>query len=474
MIRLPFLVGGDTIKNYDKEIAQAQLNNEKEVLRRLAENYEDALEEINSKIAQLMGRADADLQHVVYQVEYQKALKAQVQSILLQLQSNEFETVSEYLAKCYDEGFLGTMYSLQSQGVPLAFPIDQEDVVAAIQHETNLSTTLYKSFDMARLQKTIASEISRGFSVGSTYSEIARNIAASANVEKNKATRIARTEGHRIVEKGAYNAQVKAADRGADVVKIWDAALDAKTRESHVKVDGEIREVKKRFSNGLLYPGDPAGSAAEVVNCRCRSRTEARWALDEEQTKILGDTSEMSQQQRETIAKKLGIHPDDLDLYSGEIVPINAKNYEDFKWQYNKYWHYKGSEVQQRAEARIASYGKTATNSKKTLEKQDESAKIVPDKVVTGHSGTPKKAAPRSVIDHQSDEGVVDARAFYGADGMKEKDLHTTDHGNPKWHNYGQHGEHAHDYEWNEDGSLKNKTTREWNNEEKERNGDIL
>ena len=348
------------MKKYEKEVVQAQLNNEKAVLKKLEANYRDSLEEINSKIAELMGRADADMQHVVYQIEYQKALKAQVQSILQNLQANEFTTVSEYLTKCYDEGFIGTLYELQSQGVPLAFPINQEEVVAAIQHETKLSSTLYAAFDMKDLQKKIASEISRGFSTAATFAEISRNVASYAGISKNKAKRIVRTEGHRITETAAHHAQQKAVDRGADLVKIWDATLDAKTRDSHVKVDGEIREIDKRFSNGLMYPGDSAGKASEVINCRCRSRTDARWALDAASTKMLGDTSKMSQKQREAIAKKLGIDEKDLDLYSGEIVPINAKNYADFKQQYNKYWRYEGSALQKEAEARIAKYEKGA------------------------------------------------------------------------------------------------------------------
>lgn len=342
------------MKSYDKEIAQAQLDNEKAVLKALESNYEDALEEIESKIANLMGRADADMQHVIYQVEYQKALKKQIEGILLQLQTNEFETVSEYLTKCYEEGFLGTMYALQSQGVPLVFPINQEEIVAAIQHETNLTSDLYNAFNTKDLQKKIAREISRGFATGATFKEVARNVHAVTNIGKNNAMRIARTEGHRITETAAHNAQVKAVDRGADVVKMWDAALDSKTRPSHVRVDGEIREVKQKYSNGLMFPGDPSGSAAEVINCRCRSRTDARWALDADQTKMLGDASKMSEAQKKAIADKLGIDVKDIDLYSGQIVPINAKSYADFKNQYNKLWHYEGSELQKEAEARIA------------------------------------------------------------------------------------------------------------------------
>lgn len=355
----------------DKEVIQAQLDNEKAVLKQLERNYADALEEVNGRIAELMGRADADMQHVIYQVDYQRALKAQIQSSLNTLQANEFQTVSEYLTKCYDEGFLGAMYAMQGQGIPLVIPMNQEEIAAAVQHETNLSSGLYKAFDTADLQKKIASEISRGFSTGASYSDIARNVASYTGISKNNAKRIVRTEGHRITETAAHHAQQKAKDRGADVVKIWDAALDAKTRDSHVKVDGEIRDVNKKFSNGLMFPGDPSGKAAEVINCRCRARTEARWALDANQTKMLGDTSKMTPEQRESIAKKLGIPEDALDQYSGQIVPIKAKNYSDFKKQYNKLWNAEGSELKKQADARIAKMEAAKGGKKMAAQSQD-------------------------------------------------------------------------------------------------------
>ena len=342
------------MNKYEKEIIKAQLDNEKAVLKQLESNYKDALEEVNSKIAALMGRADSDMQHVIYQVDYQRALKKQIEGVLLQLQANEFDTVSAYLTKCYEEGFLSTMYSMQQQGIPLIFPIDQEEIVAAIQHETNLTKSLYQAFDIKDLQKQIAGEISRGFSTGASYKEVARNVQYATGIDKNKAIRIARTEGHRITETAAHNAQLKAKARGADVVKIWDSTLDAKTRDSHVRVDGEIKELDEKFSNGLMFPGDPKGDASEVINCRCRSRTDARWALDADETKMLGNTSEMTSAQRKRIADKLGIPAEDLDQYSGQIVPINAKNYDDFKKQYNQLWHYEGSDLQKEVEPRIA------------------------------------------------------------------------------------------------------------------------
>ena len=277
-----------------KETQQVFLDSEKAVLKRLEKVYRDALDEINNKIELLLARQDADMAHVIYQVQYQKALKDQVSAILEQLHNNEFETLSEYLAQSYEDGFLGTMYDLQGQGIPLVIPIDQEQIVAAIQHETKLSENLYTALgrDTKDLSKKIAGEISRGISRGMMYSEIARNIAAYGRIPKNNAMRIARTEAHRMQTKAAMDAQWKAKGRGADVVKQWDSTLDGRTRDSHRQVDGEIRELDEKFSNGLLYPGDPSGPASEVVNCRCALLQRAKWALDDSELNTLKERAE--------------------------------------------------------------------------------------------------------------------------------------------------------------------------------------
>lgn len=338
------------MKKYEKEILQAQLDNEKKVLNDLKESYDDALAQINGKIAQLLGRQDADLPHVIYQVEYQKMLKTQVQAILETLQANEFQTVSEYLTASYNEGFIASQYAMQCQGVPLIFPINQEQVVQAVQHETKLSAPLYTELgkDIKDLSKKIAGEISRGISSGQGYGEIARNLSSYANIPLNNAMRIARTESHRIQCKSAYDAQVKAKSKGADVLKEWNAYLDGKTRPHHRKLNGQIRELDEPFEIAgfkPMYPGN-FNDPAEDCNCRCALLQRARWELDDEETQYLGDTSSMTDEQREEIAAKLGIPVDELDNYSESIVPLHATSLDDFRDKYNNIWHYEGSEEQ--------------------------------------------------------------------------------------------------------------------------------
>jgi len=49
----------------------------------------------------------------------------------------------------------------------------------------------------------------------------------------------------------------------------WVAAMDERTRLSHMAINGTTAELGIEFGNGLQYPGDPLGRAAEVINCRC-------------------------------------------------------------------------------------------------------------------------------------------------------------------------------------------------------------
>lgn len=338
------------MNKYDKEILQAQLSAEKKTLDELKGIYNTALAHINIRLAQLLGRQDADLPHVIYQVEYQRMLKTQVQAILEQLQASEFQTISEYLTNSYNNGYIGALYSMQCQGVPLIFPIDQEQVAQAIKHETKLSDSLYTElgYDVKDLSKKIASDISRGIASGQGYGEIASRISDYANIPLNNAMRIARTESHRIQCKSAMDAQYKAREKGADVVKEWNSYLDGKTRPHHRRLDGQIRELDEAFEIGgmkAMFPGD-FGDPSEDCNCRCALLQRARWELDDEETQYLGNVSEMTDEQKEDVSKKLGIPVNELDKYSDSIVPIKAKSLEDFTKKYNKIWKYEGSEEQ--------------------------------------------------------------------------------------------------------------------------------
>lgn len=283
-----------------KQVIQSQLNDERATLNKLKGIYKKALDDVNDRLAALKGRAETEnLQSVIYQIQYQEALKKQINGILDTLNGDQFSTISEYLAKSYESGFVGAMYDIHGQGVSLIFPIDQDQVVQAVTLDTKLSKPLYNKLgeDVNLLKKRVANNISRGIAQGQSYSDIAKNIAVGmvGNYARMNggalynAMRITRTEARRISQQAAYDALKKAKDNGADVVKQWDATLDKRTRPSHARVDGEIRELDEPFSNGLMRPGDPRGRAAEVINCRCQLLQRAKCALDVDELDELKD-----------------------------------------------------------------------------------------------------------------------------------------------------------------------------------------
>lgn len=291
------------MKNYEKEVLKARLDAEANELKHLKAIYNKASEDIIKKIEISNGKINVLLsnwdnlteeeksiyQSQIYQRDFQKSLKSQIDGFLKDLNSKQYATMTEYMEDCYKNGYLGAMYSIHKQGIPIISPIDQKKVTKAMFTDSAISKKLYTRLgeDVELLKKRIANNLSRGIATASEYSVIARNIAADSNVGFNRAMRIARTEGGRISNESAYDASIIAKEKGADVVKCWDAALDGRTRESHRRVDGEIRELDEKFSNGMMFPSDSAGGAAEVVNCRCALLQRAKWALDDDELETL-------------------------------------------------------------------------------------------------------------------------------------------------------------------------------------------
>ena len=292
-----------------KLVQQKFLNDEEKIIKRLHLTYSQSLAQVNEKIKNLQFNIDnlqeeydwmddtdpkkaqvkSKIQSKIYQKQYQEQLQKQLDGILDKMNTQQYLSVSDYLEGCYEDGFVGSMFDMHGQGVPLMIPLDQEAMVRAVQSESKISEGLYTRLgaDVDQLKIQIRAQVSRGIATGMSYAQTAKQIANYSRIGYNRSIRIARTEGHRVQTTAAMDACHKAKERGADVLKQWDATLDDVTRESHRQVDGEIRELDASFSNGLDFPGDPAGGAGEVVNCRCALLQRARWALDEDELHTL-------------------------------------------------------------------------------------------------------------------------------------------------------------------------------------------
>lgn len=83
------------------------------------------------------------------------------------------------------------------------------------------------------------------------------------------------------------------------------------------------------------------------------------------------------------------------------------------------------------------------------------------------------KGIPDSITQKTGRQGGIE-RNYYGLDGRQEKQVCNNNHGNAKAHPFGKHGEHAHDYIYDDDGKLIDRPIRELSEEERKENEDIL
>lgn len=122
-----------------------------------------------------------------------------------------------------------------------------------------------KQWNTPKLRSALTHAIVQGDSIP----KLSKKVEEICGSNKAIATRNARTMMTGARNAGTLAAYVRAEQNGMHIQKQWMAALDERTRVSHRHLDGEIKPVNEKFSNGLMHPGDTTGRPAEVYNCRC-------------------------------------------------------------------------------------------------------------------------------------------------------------------------------------------------------------
>lgn len=83
------------------------------------------------------------------------------------------------------------------------------------------------------------------------------------------------------------------------------------------------------------------------------------------------------------------------------------------------------------------------------------------------------RGEPNSITQRTNKKGGID-RNYYGSDGKQTKQISNNGHGHAQEEAIGQHGEHAHDYIWDQDGNLTRGNARELIEQERIDNEDFL
>lgn len=150
-------------------------------------------------------------------------------------------------------------------GLAVKFNVDNPHVMDALRAVENRITKINST-----TYEYIKAIIRNAYEDGETVASVATRIEALFDgFTRERAETVARTETNGIVNAGAEESY-----RQSGVVerKGWLATQDPVTRDAHSEADGQIVGLNDSFlvdGEYLRYPGDPAGSAGNVINCRC-------------------------------------------------------------------------------------------------------------------------------------------------------------------------------------------------------------
>lgn len=217
------------------------------VLKKVSDSAADSIEKINQVIQEIYTEHEKDLSNVLTRI-YERSTR----------------TISKYEKINFE-------YSGKSRS--LKFYDSEFEKLMREWIKNNLGKKITGISNTTREQITVI--VNDGQEIGLTADEIARRIRENVGNQfsRSRALMIALTETHSASMYASQTTNRLIADElGVKLKKEWISTNDDATRESHLQANGDLVEMDSKFIVGgqeLEYPGDPNGSAEEIINCRC-------------------------------------------------------------------------------------------------------------------------------------------------------------------------------------------------------------
>lgn len=142
----------------------------------------------------------------------------------------------------------------------LGFSADQYDVDATLAFLKATTTRSAKRINQHTLDE-IEARI-EAMDDGETMTEMAAEVFDIAEGSRSEGLAFSA-----VTTMSGFATQEAGKQTGAST-KTW-VVNSGNPRSAHAKLDGETVGIAETFSNGLLWPGDPAGSADELAGCQC-------------------------------------------------------------------------------------------------------------------------------------------------------------------------------------------------------------
>ena len=274
------LVTEQAVDALEKELKDIYGQAAKEMKKQL-EDFEDAYTvKMNKKYQDLQDgkitqeEYDAWVKNQLMHAQIMRDKIDQLSGVMLEANKKAVGMINgEQLHVFADNAAYQAFQITKDTGINLMFSVyDEHTVEKLIKDKPELlpRKVVNGKKDVAWNQQKIANAMVQGILQGESIPKLAKRVAAeTASTNMNAMVRYARTAMTAAQNSGRQEMLERATQMGIKCKKVWMATLDGRTRDSHAALDGDAVDIDKKFSNGLMYPGDPNGPPGEVYNCRC-------------------------------------------------------------------------------------------------------------------------------------------------------------------------------------------------------------
>lgn len=254
-----------------KERLERAAKLEREYLRKGKEEYNQAFSEIEKELIYfgdkygVNGKLNRN-QSTKY--DRDKTLEKSIIAILGAVTIMNSQTIGAYAATQYEFNFTAQKEIIEQVAKrPVSYYFKKrKDIIDELITGLDRVSLLDNN---QQLKNKVARAIQQGITQGKTVRQTSKLVQLQMNSNAKDATRIVTTETGKAIGAGQFDSMQGAISRGIDLKKQWKQNWSLHPRETHARLDGEIRDVNEPFSNGLMYPVDPTGDPSETINCHC-------------------------------------------------------------------------------------------------------------------------------------------------------------------------------------------------------------
>lgn len=248
----------------------------------LRKQYSLAFKNIRKEVSEVFGKFEfanemTPIERYTEAQKYErlKKIEESVAKVINVVNNEALKQVNQSLLDMYKVNY---DFSAKELGVLLAITTHKAPNKTEVRQEVNQEQSPLNKLavdnvkDIGDLRRRVSQSFVSGIMAGENANKLIKRLQKVAELKLSDVVRIARTQTTKVENLARMDVYQEVAKQGYKVVKEWVAVIDSRTRDAHKKADGQRVPIDEPFIvNGekLMFPGDPNGSAENIINCRC-------------------------------------------------------------------------------------------------------------------------------------------------------------------------------------------------------------